>query len=511
MTRESKGRVYLVGAGPGDPWLISIRGLKLLSKADVIIYDYLVNESLLGEVRPDAEKIYVGKKAGSHTLPQSEINRLLVEKGRDKIVVRLKGGDPFVFGRGGEEAQELVSAGIPYEVVPGVTAAIAAAAYAGIPVSHRDFASTITLVTGHEREDHQDSKINWKALAGLGGTLVFFMGVKNIGIISSRLIQNGLKPDTPVAVVRWGTTPRQKTVCGVLGDIESRVASEGITPPAIIIVGDVVKLRDELNWFERKPLFGKTVVVTRSRSQASRLSETLRDLGAECIEFPTIDIAAPPSWDEADRAIRNLDRYDWIIFTSANGVQWFFSRLWEQGKDVRSLWKASVAAIGPETAKAIENKGIRVDLVPENYRAEGLAEAFPIEAVRDKDILIPRALEAREVLPEMLENRGARVTVVPVYQTVMPSGDDASYLAREIESGAIDCITFTSSSTVRNFISLMEPFLAVDSLSKTVIACIGPITAKTAEELGLSVQVVAERYTIDGLVDAMVSFFAKER
>ncbi|MGC8718920.1 MAG: uroporphyrinogen-III C-methyltransferase [Thermodesulforhabdaceae bacterium] len=507
MSSGVKGRVYLVGAGPGDAGLISVRGRALLEKADVVIYDYLVNESLLKVVRPDAEKIYVGKKAGSHTMPQSEINRLLVEKGRHKVVVRLKGGDPFVFGRGGEEAQELAAAGIPYEVVPGVTAAIAVPAYAGIPVSHRDFASTITFITGHEREDQQDSRINWKALAELGGTLVFFMGVKNIGIIASRLMENGLAPNTPVAVIRWGTTPHQKTVCGVLEDIEARVAAEGITPPAIIVVGEVVKLRDELSWFEKKPLFGKTIVVTRARAQASRLSEGLRELGAECIEFPTIAFEPPPSWDEADKAIDGLERYDWIVFTSANGVEAFFTRLWERGKDVRSLWKASIAAIGPETAKAVEKKGIRVDLIPASYRAEDLAEAFPGETVLGKEILIPRALEAREVLPQILENRGAKVTVVPVYRTVMPSGDMAEKLARDIENGRIDCITFTSSSTVRNFLSLMKPVLSPDSLLKVVVACIGPVTAQTAEELGLSVQVVADSYTIDGLIDALVRYF----
>lgn len=507
METQGRGKVYLVGAGPGDPGLITAKALKLLAEADVVVYDYLVNESLLRGIRPDAEKIYVGKKAGAHTMPQDEINRLLVDRGRNHTVVRLKGGDPFVFGRGGEEAQALVSAGIPYEVIPGVTAAVAVPAYAGIPLSHRDFTASMTFVTGHERDDRRESKINWKALAELGGTIVFFMGVKNIETITSRLIENGMSPETPVAIIQWGTTPRQKTVTGNLANMAGRVASEGITPPALIVVGKVVSLRDELNWFERKPLFGKTIVVTRSRSQASRLSEILTEHGAICIEFPTIAVEPPPSWEPVDRAIELLGSYDWLVFTSVNGVEFFFSRLWELGRDVRSLAGISVAAIGPETAKAIEKRAIRVDFVPESYRAEDLAEGFPEERVKGKKILIPRAMEAREVLPMILSSRGAEVDVVPAYRTVMPSDGRGEMLAEAIKAGKIDCLTFTSSSTVKNFLSLMEPFVSPEEFSDVVIACIGPVTARTAEELGLSVKIVAEHYTIDGLVNALIRFY----
>lgn len=508
MTFQVKGKVYLVGAGPGDPGLITIKASKLLAQADVIVYDYLVNELILQQARPEAEKIYVGKRAGSHTMPQSEINRLLIEKGRNSIVVRLKGGDPFVFGRGGEEAQALVSAGIPYEVVPGVTAAVAVPAYAGIPLSHRDITASMTFVTGHEREGQENSKINWKALAELGGTIVFFMGVKNLETITSNLIKNGLSPKTPVAVIQWGTTPRQKTVKSDLENIVSEVVKEKITPPAIIVVGEVVNLRDELGWFEKKPLFGKTVVVTRARSQASRLVELLTEHGASCIEFPTIAIEPPPSWDELDRSISNLETYGWIIFTSVNGVEFFFSRLWDLGKDVRSLAGISIAAIGPETARAVEKRWMRVDFVPKSYRAEDLAEGFPEEAVRGKKILIPRAMEAREILPQVLSQRGAWVDVVPAYQTVAPSPEITEKLVRAIKTKEVDCITFTSSSTVKNFLSLVREFVSLEELSNLTIACIGPITAQTAIDLGLPVHVIAKHYTIDGLVDELVSFYS---
>ncbi|MCX7822347.1 MAG: uroporphyrinogen-III C-methyltransferase [Syntrophobacterales bacterium] len=505
---ESKGKVYLVGAGPGDAGLITARALELLSRADVIIYDYLVNESLLLKARPNAEKIYVGKKAGAHTMPQSDINRLLVEKGRNFTVVRLKGGDPFVFGRGGEEAQALIAAGIPYEVVPGVTAAVAVPAYAGIPLSHRDITASMTFVTGHEREDQKNSKVNWKALAELGGTIVFFMGVKNIEHIASSLIQNGMSPEMPVAIIQWGTTPKQKTLVGELKDIALKVASEGVRPPAIIVVGEVVKLRDELKWFEKRPLFGRTIVVTRARSQASRLSELLTEYGANCVEFPTIAIEPPPSWDALDRAIGNLSSYSWIIFTSVNGVEFFFSRLWELGRDVRDLSGISIATIGPETAGAVEKKGIRVNFIPKSYRAEDLAEGFPEEILRGKRVLIPRAMEAREVLPQILSERGSNVDVVPAYKTVMPPSDRAKDLARAIREREIDCLTFTSSSTVKNFMTLMEGFISLEDLSSVTIASIGPITAKTAEQLGLKVHVVAERYTIEGMVEALVRFYS---
>ncbi len=503
------GKVYLVGAGPGDPGLITVKGRQLIEEADIIIYDYLVNEALLEYCKPDAEKIYVGKKAGFHSMSQEEINRLLVEKGRFFKVVRLKGGDPFVFGRGGEEAQALTEAGIEFEVVPGVTSAIAAPAYGGIPLSHRDFNSTITFVTGHERGDGKESKINWKALSMLGGTLVFLMGMKQIEDIVDNLVKNGVDPQTPAAVIQWGTTPKQKTVAGTLSNIIKLVQERGITSPSVIVIGDVVKLRDPLNWFERKPLFGKTIVITRARAQASKFKTMLEELGASCFEFPTIEIEPPPSWEFLDRAISELHKYDWIIFTSVNGVKFFFERLWLFGLDGRSLWRKKIAAIGSETARALENVGIRADFVPASYKAEGLLEGLEEDIVKDKYILIPRALEARDILPGTLRKRGAHVEVVPTYKTTIPTEDKSRLLFEKLKRKEIDCITFTSSSTVHNFFALMgDSFFLKNYLRDVAIACIGPITAKTAREYDLDVKVVPSSYTIEGLRNALVEYFS---
>ncbi|SFM49950.1 uroporphyrinogen-III C-methyltransferase [Thermodesulforhabdus norvegica] len=507
MSKAITGKVYLVGAGPGDPGLITVKGLDLIAQADCIIYDYLANEALLSHARPNAEKIYVGKQGGRHSMSQEEINRLLVEKGRYLKVVRLKGGDPFVFGRGGEEAEVLKEAGIPFEVVPGVTSAVAAPAYAGIPLSHRDFTASIAFVTGHEREDRQDSKVNWKALAELKGTLAFFMGVKNLPYIVDRLIHYGAPKDTPVAVIRWGTTPRQKSVTGTLGDIVERVKEAGITPPAIIVVGSVVTLRDRLNWFETRPLFGKRIIITRTRTQASELRRELEALGADCIEFPTIEIIDPPSWDAVDEACKNLESYDWVIFTSVNGVDRFFDRLLYHGLDGRALGKCRIAAIGPATARRLQNYFIRADVIPDGYRAEELIKALPEEQIKRAKVLIPRALVARDLLPETLKDMGAHVDVVPVYQTVRASGERARETAEMLKEGSIDFITFTSSSTVTNFVSIMEPWGGVSLLRDVKVASIGPITTETAHSLGIKVTITAREYTIRGLVEAITEFF----
>ncbi|MCE5242654.1 MAG: uroporphyrinogen-III C-methyltransferase, partial [Desulfobacteraceae bacterium] len=501
--------VYLVGAGPGDPGLMTLRGREVLGLAQVVIYDYLANEEFLKFAPPDAERIYVGKKGGDHTLSQDGINALLVEKGRENTVVRLKGGDPFVFGRGGEEAQVLVGEGIPFEIVPGVTAAIAVPAYAGIPLSHRDFTASMAFITGHEREDKGDSKVDWDKLATGVGTLVFFMGVKNLPEICKSLISHGRPARTPVAAIRWGTTPEQQTVTGTLEDIVERVHQAGLKPPAITVVGEVVGLRDELNWFENRPLFGRRIVVTRAREQASEFSALLRELGAACIEFPTIEIAPPPSWEPLDEAIGRLSSYHWVIFTSVNGVRFFMERLWAAGLDVRELKGLRLAAIGPATAEALAGFGLRPDMVPAEYRAEALLDGLAGEEIAGRRFLMPRAMVARDILPGTLRERGAAVDVVPAYETVLPK-EGRGEIAERFRNGEIDCLTFTSSSTVSNFFGLFEGEEILTALRGTAIACIGPITARTAEKYGLQVGIMPSEYTIKALVEAIRSHFEKK-
>ncbi|WP_197460519.1 uroporphyrinogen-III C-methyltransferase [Thermodesulfatator autotrophicus] len=501
-----RGKVYLIGAGPGDPGLITEKGRRVISKADVIVYDYLANPRFLALARDDAEKIYVGKKGGDHTLSQEGINQLLVDKAKEgKIVARLKGGDPFLFGRGGEEAEVLVAHGIPFEVVPGVTSAIAAPAYAGIPVTHREHTSTFTMVTGHEDPTKEDSAIDWEALARIG-TIAFLMGMKNLPRICENLLRHGKSEDTPVAVVRWGTTPRQRVVVGNLGNIVAKVEEARLGPPAIILVGEVVKLREKLNWFESKPLFGKRIVVTRTRAQASQLVESLEEYGAECIEIPTIKIVPPDTFEPLDRAIEQIETYDWLIFTSVNGVNVFFERLFGKGKDARSLARAKVAAIGVATADLIKKYGIAVDLLPEEFRAEGLLEALLKEDFSGKKVLIPRALEAREILPEKLREAGAKVEVVPAYQTVLPE-EEAARLRKELAQG-VDLITFTSSSTAKNLLKMLGSD-AQELLSGVTLASIGPITSETLRKSGFPPQIEAKKYTIPGLVKAIVEYFVK--
>ena len=412
------GKVYLIGAGPGDPGLITVKGQACIQAADVIVYDYLAAPALLAHAAPKAELIYVGKKGGDHTLPQGGINRLIVEKARQGCVVaRLKGGDPYIFGRGGEEAEELVAAGVPFEVVPGVTSAVAGAAYAGIPLTHRDFTSTLAFVTGHEDPTKSSSSIDWKALATGMGTLVFFMGVKNLPVITAQLKDNGMPPETPVALIRWGTTPRQKTVTGTLNTIVDVAQQADMKAPAIIVVGKVVGLRERLQWFETRPLFGRTIVVTRARSQASDLVERLTELGARCLEYPTIEVVPAADTTPLDQAIDNLSAYDWLIFTSVNGVDSFFNRLFARGKDVRALHRVHTAVIGPVTADRLRRQGLRSDIVPESYRAESVIEAFSGVDMVGRRVLLPRAAEARPILPEELRRLGAQVDEITVYHT----------------------------------------------------------------------------------------------
>lgn len=511
MAKAKKGKVYLVGSGPGDPGLLTLKGKECIEKADVVVYDYLANRVFLEYARKGAELIYVGKEGGRHTMSQDNINSLIVSKAHQGLnVVRLKGGDPFIFGRGGEEALELVKAGISFEVVPGVTSAIAVPAYAGIPLTHRDFTATVAFITGHEDPAKETSGIAWDKLATGIGTLVFLMGVGNLPKIAASLMEHGRSSDTPVAVIRAGTVPGQRTITGSLGNIADKAQKENIKPPAIIVVGDVVSLRKELNWFEERPLFRKRIVVTRAREQASDFVACLSELGAECVEFPTIEVIPPPSWKDLDRAIGNLETYQWLVFTSVNGVKYFFERLEDSGQDVRDLKGIRIAAIGPKTADAIREKGVNADLVPEEYRAEAVVEAFRKHRVAGSRILLPRAAEAREVLPQELERMGAAVEVVEAYRTVKPEGDKDEIRAMLVK-GDIHMVTFTSSSTVNNFMEMFEgeSDQLLKWMEKVTVACIGPVTAKTAEQRGLSVQITPSDYTIEALAKAIVDYFAQ--
>jgi uroporphyrinogen III methyltransferase/synthase len=510
MESNKQGKVYLVGAGPGDPGLLTLKARECIERADVIIYDYLANEAFLDYADKKTELIYVGKKGGSHTKSQQEINKLICDRAEKGLkVVRLKGGDPFIFGRGGEEAQELVRAGISFEIIPGITSAIAVPAYAGIPLTHRDFTATTAFITGHEDPAKDQSNIAWEKLATGVGTLVFLMGIGNLSQITEKLIKHGRSPETPVAVIQRGTVPIQKTIEGKLGDIADISKRAGIKPPGIIVVGDVVSLRAELNWFEQKPLFGKRIVVTRAREQASLFLSRLLELGADCVEFPTIEIIPPASWDEMDNAIQIIDSYNWLIFTSVNGVKYFFNRLYEIGKDVRSLKDIKVGAIGPKTAEALYEKGIRTDLMPDEYRAEAVVDALKKEGIKNLRILVPRAAEAREILPEELIKMGSHVDVVEAYRTVMPETDVERIMVM-LQQGDINMVTFTSSSTVANFMAMFgtEADKVRKWIKKVDVACIGPITAKTAEESGLEVNIKPVEYTIEALTNAIVGYYS---
>ncbi|MCP3954722.1 MAG: uroporphyrinogen-III C-methyltransferase [Desulfobacterales bacterium] len=499
------GKVYLVGAGPGDPGLLTIKGLACIRKADVLVYDYLASPTLLKYAGENTEKIYVGKKGGDHTLSQDGINDLIAQKAQDgHTVTRLKGGDPFIFGRGGEEAEVLIKKGIPFEVVPGVTSAIAAPAYAGIPLTHRKFTSNLAFVTGHEDPTKDQSSIDWEALARGIGTLVFLMGVKNLPHIVQKLRDHGRPADTPVALVRWGTTLRQTTVTGTLDTIVAAVEKAGLKAPAVIVVGEVVSLRKTMQWFENRPLMGKRIVVTRAREQASNLVDTLMDLGAQCLEYPTIEVVPPDDWQPVDVAIEQLRGYDWLVFTSVNGVKYFFKRLFEKGLDVRALGDLKTAVIGPATRDRLAEFGIIADILPESYRAESVVDAFAGRALQGKKVLLPRAREARAILPLELEKMGASVDEITTYIT-RPVSSGADELIARLQAGRVDLVTFTSSSTVTNFKALLPASGWEDLLANVRIASIGPITTETAQSLGFEVDIAAETYTIPGLCEAIVA------
>jgi uroporphyrinogen III methyltransferase/synthase len=496
----TSGICYLVGAGPGDPGLLTLRGKACLEQAQVVVYDYLSNPELLRHAPEAAEKIYVGKKAGAHTLTQDGINALLVEKtSAGKIVVRLKGGDPFIFGRGGEEAEALATAGCAFEIVPGISSAIAGPAYAGIPVTHRAYNTTLTIFTGHEDPSKPETTLDYAAIARVPGTKVMLMGVERIDEITSALREAGMAADTPVALVRWATTGRQETLAGTLADIAAKVAATNFKAPAVAVFGEVVGRREALNWFEKRPLFGKRIAVTRTRKQAGALIEQLRALGADAYELPTIRIEPPENKREFYELVVDAHTYDWLVFTSPNGVDAFFEAFYTLFKDARSLGGVRIAAIGPATAEKVRSYRFEVDLQPEKYVAEEIVKAFQAETtVENLKILLARAENAREVLATELTRLGAIVDEAIAYRTVPETEDVAGGIARFREEGA-DWITFTSSSTAENFAALKLPLPA-----QLKTASIGPITSATMRQLGLDVDVEARVHDIPGLVAAIL-------
>jgi len=501
------GTVYLIGAGPGDPGLLTIKGRRCIRDADVVVYDYLANPALLSEAKAEAEITYVGKRGSDHTAEQAQINELLVAKAREgKTVARLKGGDAFIFGRGGEEALFLAEHDIPFEIVPGVTSAYAVPAYAGIPVTHRGLASDVAFITGHEQRADGTPDIAWEMAAKSTGTLVFLMGVKNLPLIVDRLVANGKPAGTPVAVVRWGTLADQETLTGTLGDITEKVRGRDFHPPAVIVVGDVVRLREKLAWFEKKPLFGRRVIVTRAAGQVGSLGRALEEAGAEIIDFPTIAIEPIDDTAPIDGALADMAAgkpFEWTIFTSANGVDFFFANARRAGYDARILGGSRIAVVGTATAAALADFGLTPDLVPSDFRAEGLVDEFRRLDVADKRILLPRAKEGREILPAALREIGAEVVVAPVYRNV-PAKPPVEPVKEALAAGRVGFTTFTSGSTVKNFVSLLGADGDLPELmSKTRIAVIGPVTAKSAAKCGLTVDVMPEVSTIPALVEAI--------
>jgi len=489
--------VYLVGAGPGDPGLMTRRSLELIASADAILYDRLIPPGALDGARAGADLRYVGKEPGAAAVAQDETNELMVELARaGKRVVRLKGGDPFVFGRGGEEAEALAAAGVAFEVVPGVTAGVAAAAYAGIPVTHRDAASAVAFVTGHEDPRKEDSTLDWDALARFPGTLVFYMAIRKLPRVAERLVAGGRDPGEPAAVVERGTQDGQRTVVDTLGGIAARVKAEGIGAPAITLVGAVAELRETIAWLERRPLHGEVVAVTRARAQASELAARLRELGAEVVETPAIRIEPRPVEGELREALERIEGYSLICVTSPNGVRLLFDALAAAGRDARSIAGATVAAIGPGTAAALAERGIRADVVPERFVAEALVEALEPVPVEGRRVLVARAAEARVVLPDALRERGAELDDVALYETVAEPLTEAARAGLERAT----YVTFTSSSTVR---FLLESGARPPEGAR--IVSIGPVTSATAGEHGLTVDVEAERHDIDGLVEALTA------
>lgn len=521
-----KGKVYIVGAGPGDIGLLTVKGLKCLQNAHVVVYDFHLNAQVLNYINHSAEFIYAGKRGGLHEMPQAKINQLLIEKARQgKTVCRLKGGDPFVFGRGGEEAEALSREGIEFEIIPGVSSAIAAPAYAGIPLTHRLYSSSFAVVPGYEDASKEESSINWEKLATGVGTIVFLMTVKNIHMACERLIKNGRSPDTPTAVIRWGTRAEQKTIVGNLKNIPELVKEEDIKPPVVMVVGDVVKLRESLKWYEEKPFFGQRVLVTAQHSEDFAI---LEELGAEIMEFPTVEIVPPEDWKELDDAIEGIGLYHWIIFTSGNGVRYFFKRFFELNKDIRDLKGIKFCVIGTKTAEEIKKYGIKVDLVPEEFNAEGLISAivqksgraegqgsltselpsFRAITLKGVRFLLPRAKIAREILPEKIRELGGEIDVVTAYRVLKPE-IRGKRLKRFLKEGRVSIATFTSAGAFNNFMEIMGEDTH-ELLHGIAIAVIGSVTRKAVEEAGLEVNIMPRRATIEALVEGIIKW-AKNR
>ncbi len=510
-----KGKVYIVGAGPGDIGLLTIKGLKCLQRAEVVVYDFHLNAQVLNYVSHDAEFIYAGKRGGKHDMTQDNINATLVKKAKEgKLICRLKGGDPFVFGRGGEEAEVLVDEGIEFEVVPGISSSVSAPAYAGIPLTHRSYSSSLAVVPGYEDVTKKESSIDWSRLATGVGTIVFLMAVKNIGEVCKKLIENGRSADTPVAVVRWGTRADQTTLVGKLNTIHDLVKANEIKPPAVMVVGDVVKLREKLKWIEKKPLFGQRVLVTREHTIGF---EPLDDLGAEIIEFHTIQIVPPDDWSELDQAIEKIDTYNWLILTSVNGVKFFFRRLIERDTDIRDLKGVKICAVGSKTAEAIKKYGIKVDLVPKQFNAEGLIDAFVEEhGIQNKErglegikLLLPRAEIAREVFPDKVRELGGEIDVFTAYKLIKPEVH-GKRMKRFLKEGKISIATFTSAATFNNFMDIMGED-ALGLLKDVAIAAIGPVTAKAVEKAGLKVNIMPKQATVDAMVEEIKQWVVKSR
>src|SRR5216110_2423291 len=502
-SKSDEGKCFLVGAGPGDLGLVTLRAKELLERADVIVYDALANPEMLSWAPVDAEIILAGKRAGEHSLSQQEINALLIEKAREgKQIVRLKGGDPFVFGRGAEEAKAAVDAGIEFEIVPGITSAIAGPAYAGIPVTHRAQNSHVTFFTGHEDPAKSESALNFDALAKLGGTQVMLMGMNRLAAITREMLAHGSRTNLPVALIRLGTVGQQKTIVGTLENIAERASAAGFEAPAVAIFGNVVSLRKDLNWFENRPLFGKRIVVTRTRKQASGLSSQLRALGADVIQLPTIRIEPPSDLREFAELVQDAHSYDWIVFTSPNGVDGFFEIFFKLYDDAREIGEAKIAAIGPATAQRVKDFHLHVDLQPDEFVAEAVVKEFKKqESIENLRLLLVRAEKARDLLPKQLSALGAIVDEAFAYRTVPETRDPTGARRQLLEEGA-DLITFTSSSTVENFLDLGLPWP-----KGMQVASIGPITSKTASDRGLKIDIEARRHDIDGLVEAIRKFF----
>ena len=503
LRMKAKGAVYLVGAGPGNPGLLTLRGAELLGMADVVVYDALVNANLLQLAPKTAEVIYGGKRARNHAIPQEELNALLISKAREgKRVVRLKGGDPYVFGRGGEEAEELASAGVPFEVVPGVSSAVGGPSYAGIPLTHRDYASSFTVFTGHE-DPSKEGGLDYGLIAKTPGTKVILMGVERIRQLADALMQHGLGAATPVGLVRWGTTGRQQSLQGTLADIAGVVEQNKFAAPAVTVIGEVVKLRDKLNWFEKRPLFRQRIVVTRTREQASQLSRQLLSLGAEVLEIPTIKIVPPDAKEDLKDALQTLGEYDWVVFTSPNGVTAFFDYLIRAFEDIRALGNVRIAAVGPATASKVKELNLRVDLMPEEALARKIADAFTkFESIENLKILLARAEKANADLPKALTELGAIVDDVAVYKTIAET-EDRNGAAEELLEGGADWVTFTSSSTVEHFNARFDLVKLVSRFPGLKMASIGPETTKAIAALGLQPTVEAKDHHIDGLVHAL--------